>query len=238
MIMLSYIQMILVCFMFSQVVVSAKNPIHRIASQVIVFMMGAFIFMLLDYYFQGLTYIIVYVGAIAIQFQFVIMMVSLPSGSGSIEMTDKKLISPSRNLLLIERYVNSEFVKKNRGTIIRLTLAVMALLTSQNFLHTRNISIYTAIIESIKSFNSESFLIWINDIIAYEFNNLFGRQLFNTPRFYSYYSPKWSTDYVTITDIESQALQIYTGYPTAQIQISIAQWTVMIGIISICSPRI
>jgi hypothetical protein len=57
-------------------------------------------------------------------------MVSLPSGSGSIEMTDKKLISPSRNLLLIERYVNSEFVKKNRGTIIRLTLAVMALLTS------------------------------------------------------------------------------------------------------------
>lgn len=41
-------------------------------------MAGSFIFMLVDYYFQGLTYIIVYVGAIAILFQFVIMMVHIP----------------------------------------------------------------------------------------------------------------------------------------------------------------
>ena len=36
--------------------------------------MSAFLYFLLDYYFLGLTYIIVYVGAIAILFLFVIMM--------------------------------------------------------------------------------------------------------------------------------------------------------------------
>jgi NADH:ubiquinone oxidoreductase subunit 6 (subunit J) len=37
--------------------------------------MGAFQFLILDYYFLGLTYIIVYVGAIAILFLFVIMLI-------------------------------------------------------------------------------------------------------------------------------------------------------------------
>lgn len=37
--------------------------------------MAAFQFLILDYYFLGLTYIIVYVGAIAILFLFVIMLI-------------------------------------------------------------------------------------------------------------------------------------------------------------------
>jgi NADH:ubiquinone oxidoreductase subunit 6 (subunit J) len=44
--------------------------------------MASFIFMFFDYYFLGLTYIIVYVGAIAILFLFVIMMVSMNELSG------------------------------------------------------------------------------------------------------------------------------------------------------------
>ena len=55
---------------------------------------------------------------------------------------------------------------------------------------------------------------------------------------YTYFYPTWAIEYLTIPDIESQALLVYVAYPTAQIQISIALWTVMIGIISICSPRI
>ncbi len=61
-----------------QIVVSARNPIHRIAYLILVFQIGAFVLTLLDFYFLGLTYIIVYVGAIAILFLFVIMMVQIP----------------------------------------------------------------------------------------------------------------------------------------------------------------
>lgn len=74
------------------IVVSSMNPIHRIAYQVIVFLVGAFILTLLDYYFQGLTYIIVYVGAIAILFQFVIMMVQIPLVSSKQSITTPKIL--------------------------------------------------------------------------------------------------------------------------------------------------
>lgn len=59
------------------VVLSALNPIHRMVWLIIVFVQGSFIFQLLDFLFIGLTYIIVYVGAIAILFLFVIMMVQI-----------------------------------------------------------------------------------------------------------------------------------------------------------------
>ena len=58
-------------------VVSALNAIHRVALLIVVLLCGAFIFLILDYYFLGLTYIIVYVGAIAILFLFVIMMIQI-----------------------------------------------------------------------------------------------------------------------------------------------------------------
>ena len=48
--------------MSALIVVSALNAIHRVALLIVVFMCGAFIFQILDYYFLGLTYIIVYVG--------------------------------------------------------------------------------------------------------------------------------------------------------------------------------
>ena len=52
------------------------QPIIRLALLIKIFLKSAFIFLLLDYYFLGLTYIIVYVGAIAILFLFVIKMAS------------------------------------------------------------------------------------------------------------------------------------------------------------------
>ena len=57
-------------------ILAALNPVHRIALLVALFLVGSFLFILLDYYFLGLTYIIVYCGAIAIIFLFVIMMVA------------------------------------------------------------------------------------------------------------------------------------------------------------------
>jgi hypothetical protein len=52
----------------------STQPITRLALLIKIFIMSAFLFLFLDYYFLGLTYIIVYVGAIAILFLFVIKM--------------------------------------------------------------------------------------------------------------------------------------------------------------------
>lgn len=51
--------------------------ISRLALLITIFIFSAFQFLILDYYFLGLTYIIVYVGAIAILFLFVIMLIQL-----------------------------------------------------------------------------------------------------------------------------------------------------------------
>lgn len=59
------------------IIVSSLNAIHRVVWLIILFTIGAFMFIILDHYYLGLTYIIVYVGAIAILFLFVIMMVQI-----------------------------------------------------------------------------------------------------------------------------------------------------------------
>ncbi len=99
----------------SQIVVSALNPIHRIGYQVLVFLIGAFLFMLLDFYFQGQVYIIVYVGAIAIQFQFIIMMV---------ECNTITKISPFIPLKNKKRYsaVNFQNPKKKNVSLLNLSI--------------------------------------------------------------------------------------------------------------------
>jgi NADH:ubiquinone oxidoreductase subunit 6 (subunit J) len=45
------------------VIMSAINPINRVIWLIFVFTGGAFLFLILDFVFLGLTYIIVYVGA-------------------------------------------------------------------------------------------------------------------------------------------------------------------------------
>lgn len=68
------------------------QPITRLALLITVFIKSALKLNLLDYYFLGLTYIIVYVGAIAILFLFVIMMADTsPKGS---EGSGSKIITP------------------------------------------------------------------------------------------------------------------------------------------------
>lgn len=67
----------------SLAVIQLSNPVIRMQNQIIVYLMGAFIFLLLDNHFQGLAYIIVYVGAIAILFLFVIMMIPQPQNTHS-----------------------------------------------------------------------------------------------------------------------------------------------------------
>ena len=50
-----------------------QNPIVKLLSLILTFLFSSFILILYDFYFLGLTYLIVYIGAIAILFLFVIM---------------------------------------------------------------------------------------------------------------------------------------------------------------------
>lgn len=241
----------------TQIVISAKNPIHRIAAQVIVFTAGAFIFMLFDFYFQGQTYLIVYVGAIAIQFQFVIMMVNLQPSPGtaadqwsaanrwlptyglqqsrfpaaSTQSSDKRLQEGSTIIAPLTYIPTARDKVQNGRRTFRTDTDTN---TPSYFLYfvLQGLSgIVFAIIFSFQDILPEGITGWASTL--YNISIQYGAS-----DIYAYFFPIWAIEYKTITDIESQAILIYVAYPTALVQISIALWTVMIGIISICSPRL
>lgn len=56
---------------------SFLSGVHRLLLLVMIFLMTGGLYLLYDFYFLGLSYIIVYCGAIAIIFLFVLMMISL-----------------------------------------------------------------------------------------------------------------------------------------------------------------
>ena len=58
-------------------IVSIANPIYKILFLILIFFFGSSLFLILDFYFLGLTYFIVYIGAITILFLFIIMMIQL-----------------------------------------------------------------------------------------------------------------------------------------------------------------
>jgi len=67
----------LLCIATSMMVISAKNPIHSVFYLVLVFLNGAGLFILLGVEFLAIIFIIVYVGAIAILFLFIVMMLNI-----------------------------------------------------------------------------------------------------------------------------------------------------------------
>lgn len=69
-------------------VISALNPVHSVFWLVVAFINSAALFILLGVDFIALMLIIIYVGAIAILFLFVIMMLNLAEGGGESDMTN------------------------------------------------------------------------------------------------------------------------------------------------------
>lgn len=217
----------------SQIVVSARNPIHRIAAQVIVYIIASFIFMIQDYYFQGQTYIIVYVGAIAIQFLFVIMIVQIPQISSKTLITyqPKEIITTSQ---------------KNKNNIISKKINI----NKNNKNHVPNDNKIALLFKN----NSNNIINPINNIMIikndiktqiqnpYIFQQIvvtliiIGNNIIinNNEHIFTYIYPTWAIEYKTMTDIETLGYIIYMGYPIIQIQIGIILWIVLIGIISIC----
>jgi NADH-quinone oxidoreductase subunit J len=58
-------------------VISAQNPVHSVFFLVLVFLTSAFLLFLLEIEFISLLFILVYVGAIAVLFLFVVMMIDI-----------------------------------------------------------------------------------------------------------------------------------------------------------------
>lgn len=75
MIIFSYYTIGIIALIACQFVVSSFNPVNKQVSLIITYQAGSFLYAIMDFYFISLTYIIVYVGAIAILFLFVIMMI-------------------------------------------------------------------------------------------------------------------------------------------------------------------
>jgi len=57
-----YGSFIAITIISSLLILTSTVPLSRLLLLIVVYMMSAFIFILLDFYFLGLTYIIVYVG--------------------------------------------------------------------------------------------------------------------------------------------------------------------------------
>ena len=208
----------------SQIVVSASNPIYRITAQVIVFIINSFIFMIQDFYFQGLTYIIVYVGAIAIQFLFVIMMVQIPSFRYKpINNIPKEIISSS-NLSkikipkeIITNNIDNKYINHNASLIFK------------NIPHYDFKNIFIIKNEIHNNFPMKYIFLQFIFII-----NFISQMIQIKENIYTYIYPIWSIDYKTMYDIETFGHIIYIGHPIIQILIGIILWIILIGIISIC----
>ena len=69
----------LLALLFAILVITSKNPVISIVYLVGVFMVISLILILLGIKFIGLSYIIVYIGAISVLFLFIIMMIDIKS---------------------------------------------------------------------------------------------------------------------------------------------------------------
>lgn len=74
---LSILSLAIVFCSFSLFAVLAKNPIHSILSLVFVFFAAACFSLILGVEFLALLFLIVYVGAIAVLFLFVVMLLNI-----------------------------------------------------------------------------------------------------------------------------------------------------------------
>lgn len=204
------------------IVMNAKNPIIRIIFQIIIYQIGAFIFMSLNFSFQGQAYIIVYVGAIAILFQFIIMMVKI----SSVPVETVKSLNYNNTNTVVNNYgVNSSSKYKNIYRVRRQSNRYLL-----NFIKIQ-LQFSLQFQFSLK-FNLQGFFYFNNPSISNnEYQNL--NNYVNHIDIGTYYNVNWMQEFKTITDLNSLGIMIYIVYPIIIILQSILLWVVQIGIISI-----
>lgn len=79
-------QLILSTILLLSALLIIRNPMIKLLIQVILFFFVSLIFLFFDFYFLGLTYIIVYIGAIAILFLFFLMTTHQTTQESNIRM--------------------------------------------------------------------------------------------------------------------------------------------------------
>jgi len=72
-------------FLFSFFVISSRNPVHSVLSLISVFLLSAVLLLCLEVEFLALSFVIVYVGAIAILFLFIVLMLDIKIGDNSFD---------------------------------------------------------------------------------------------------------------------------------------------------------
>ena len=80
-------------------VISSRNPVHSVMFLVLVFLSAAGLLFCLEVEFLALSFIIVYVGAIAILFLFVVMMLDIKIGDNSLSSFNYGLLGLSLSFL-------------------------------------------------------------------------------------------------------------------------------------------
>jgi NADH-quinone oxidoreductase subunit J len=79
------ISIILISLTFcSFFVISSRNPIHSVLSLILVFLLSAILLVCLEVEFLAFSFVIVYIGAIAILFLFIVMMLDIKIGDTSL----------------------------------------------------------------------------------------------------------------------------------------------------------
>ena len=234
------------------VVASSLNPVHRIAFQIQVFLSGSFLMIILDFYFLGLTYIIVYVGAIMILFLFVIMMVQIhlmpvstaiapriQSANAPIESmglntsnTGHNMISYSSDLAFIEGStttfsLSSTYNDNNHLNLNRSTNRGISRLFNFYILQVPLFSQFVFTLINPAFWNNLGDLTIGSHYTGYNGGNMI----------VNYFFPSWFIEFKTMTDLETLANILYQGYPTAQLLVGVALWAVLIGIIKVTASK-
>ena len=230
-------------------ILTSLNPISRLVLLILVFVKSAFIYQLLDFYFLGLSYIIVYVGAIAILFLFVIMKSETKQTPKSLNSIEPKLIK--KNDLLLD---NSQLFNSNNHFILRLnnlstTLSPLnssecggdqeCLKNDTNFKDMRGnlngkqkiAGLKILIVSSsIKIGNIEE----ITNILNKNFTNN-ETFLLNQGEIYNFFIINYSMDFTSFTDLQSFGFILYLSYPFITILFALLLFIVLIGILRISS---
>lgn len=204
-------------------ILSSLNPISRLILQIMVFLMSSFQFLILDYYFLGLTYIIVYVGAIAILFLFVIMLIQthyVPSQTTSnIRITSINDISGIKN--------QGEFTWNDLLILDHITPVKEHKIIESPIFSIKNTQL-------VSKNNNQGLQIILGLVLIFGINILFTADNLSTgPMIYTYFYPSWSTLLYSLTDIQSLGYTLFLGYPIAIVILGLILWMVLIGILCI-----
>jgi len=248
MILLLFFSILFIGLLSAIYLLTALNPISRLIYLIVIFVMSSFLYLLLDYYFLGLTYIIVYVGAIAILFLFIIMMSEkAPDGlTGPRTFNNESTVSKLK-LTSVGGLAGSigsgsatggclatfgSFASRAYGVSYDSIVSERDLTTSIDE-GAGKLRYFLIVLFSLLSILSINPYLGFLDSAMHAFSI---SSLSNLSNIYSYFLIDYSTDFINFTDLNILGFILYLAYPFITLILAILLWIVLIGILKISSP--